>query len=302
MKDRYRRPFLSGYWKSLYNIDMEKNGFLFIDKEEGMTSRYVDNRLGKLFQTRKVGHLGTLDPFATGLLIVGINKGTKFFPYLSEDKKTYRASLVLGKKTSSGDKEGEVLDEKAVPPLSENQIEGVLHSFLGKSYQMPPMTSAIKINGKPLYQYAHQNITIERKEREIEIYSIKPLSFDGKTLLFEASVRKGTYIRTLGEDIALRLGTFGYLESLRRIEDANIDVSKAKKLSEITTEDILEPTPFLHFPTYPLSEEEWKDVSNGKKMRFLSKEKKLLLLYGDKAVFIYNRAENGIYIPERGLF
>ena len=281
---------------------MDKSGLLFIDKEEGMTSRFVDNRIGKLFGTRKVGHLGTLDPFATGLLIVGINKGTKFFPYLCEERKTYEASLVLGKKTSTGDKDGVILEEKPIPLLEEGQIEGVLQSFLGKSYQTPPMTSAIKIDGKPLYQYAHQNITIERKEREIEIYTIKPLSFDGKRLLFETSVREGTYIRTLGEDIASRLGTCGYLAALRRLVDANIDVSKAKKISDITEKDVLEPTPFLHFPTYSLSEEEWKDVSNGKKMRFPSNEKKLLLLFDKKAVFIYNRAENGIYLPERGLF
>lgn len=267
-----------------------------------MTSRFIDNRIGKLFGTRKVGHLGTLDPFATGLLIVGINKGTKFFPYLPEEKKTYKATLVLGKKTSTGDKEGEVLLEKEVPILDESKINEALQSFLGKSLQTPPLYSAIKIDGKPLYKYARENKTVERKEREIEIYSLKLLSFEEKRLTFEAVVKKGTYIRVLGEDIAAKLGTCGHLESLRRLEDAGISLSQAKHLSDITEEDIHDPTPFLKMPTYQLSPLEWKGVFNGRKISLSSNEKRLLLLFEGKAVFIYKNIGNNLFEAERGLF
>ena len=281
---------------------MCRSGLIFIDKEEGMTSRFIDNRIGKMFGTRKVGHLGTLDPFATGLLIVGINKGTKFFPYLSEEKKTYRATLLLGEKTTTGDKEGEVLLKKEVPPFDENKINEVLQSFLGKSLQTPPLYSAIKIDGKPLYQYARENKKVERKEREIEIYSLKLLSFEGKKLTFEAVVKKGTYIRVLGEDIARRLGTCGHLESLKRLEDAGIFLTQAKPLNEITEKDILDPTPFIKIPIYDLSAQEWKDVSNGRKISLPSSEKRLLLLFEGKAVFIYRKISDQLFEAERGLF
>lgn len=281
---------------------MNENGLVLIDKEEGMTSRFIDNQIGKLFLTRKVGHLGTLDPFATGLLIVGVRKGTKFFPYLPEGKKRYQATLVLGAKTLTGDKEGELLFKKEVPDLEKSTILRVFEGFLGKSLQKPPLYSAIKVDGKPLYKYARENKTVERKEREIEIYSLKLLSLEGNKISFEALVKKGTYIRVLGEDIAQKLGTYGYLESLRRLEDAGVSVSKAKRLSEITKEDILDPTPFLKLKTYSLSLEEWKDVFNGRKIRLSSNEERLLLLFEGKAVFIYKNIGDSLFEAERGFF
>ena len=127
------------------------DGIILLNKDKGMTSRNVDNAIGHLFHTKRVGHLGTLDPFATGLLVIGVNKGTKFLTYLDDSKKTYIAKLHLGKKTSTGDIDGEIFEEKDVPNFSQEEIEEVFASFLGEGEQIPPMTSAIKIDGVPLY-------------------------------------------------------------------------------------------------------------------------------------------------------
>ena len=149
---------------------MELNGLFLIDKVENMTSRDVDNAIQKKFQTRKVGHLGTLDPFATGLLIVGINKGTKLLSYIEDNYKTYIAVLKLGSFTTSGDLTGKVKENLAVPTLTNEEINRVLLGFLGKSMQKPPVFSAKKINGKELYKYAHKNQTVDENIiKDIEI-------------------------------------------------------------------------------------------------------------------------------------
>ena len=127
------------------------SGILLVDKAEGVTSRQIDNAIQKAFKTRKVGHLGTLDPFATGLVLVAVNKATKYLPFLDDSKKRDVASLRLGISTSTGDKDGEVVKEETVPSLSQGDIESALSSFLGESLQIPPMTSAIKVGGKALY-------------------------------------------------------------------------------------------------------------------------------------------------------
>ena len=142
---------------------MENGGLILIDKPEGMTSREVDNRIGRRFGTHKVGHLGTLDPFATGLLVVAVNRGTKFLPYILDGEKTYQAVLKLGQKNSSGDKTDPIIEEKEVPELDEKKIQDALASMLGKQLQTPPMTSAKKVDGVALYKQAHKGVEVERK-------------------------------------------------------------------------------------------------------------------------------------------
>ena len=203
---------------------MEKNGLIFIDKQVGMTSRDVDFQIMKIFGTKKVGHLGTLDPFASGLLVVGVNEGTKLLSAFEESEKTYEAELILGKKTNTGDLTGEVVEEKDVPEIDDRLINVTLKTFLGKSTQTPPMYSAIKVNGRPLYSYARNNETVDVADREIEIRQIALLKYykEEKKIHFFVTVSKGTYIRTLGEDIAEKLGTVGYLKNLRRLAVNNI--------------------------------------------------------------------------------
>lgn len=285
-----------------------KDGIILIDKEEGMTSRAVDNALGKKFGTRKIGHLGTLDPFATGLLILAINKGTKFLPYIDDSSKTYIASLKLGIKTSTGDRDGEEVIRKEIPPIDEEMIRKCFASFIGESYQTPPMTSAIKIDGVPLYKRAHKGEEIERKPRRIEVFSLDLLSFHEDNLLFSCTVSKGTYIRVLGEDIAEKLGTVGYLDNLRRMKISSFHVGNAKKIDEISEDDILEPTPFINALKHiNVKENEVEKIKNG--MSYASNidhGEMILLCHEDKALAVYkkNHKKEGktIYVSERGLF
>ena len=276
------------------------DGLLFIDKTEGITSRRIDNLIQKKFNQKKVGHLGTLDPFATGLLVVSLGKGGKCLPYLSQSPKTYIASLQLGKKTSTGDKDGEVIEERKVEAITDETIKKVLESFLGKSMQLPPMTSAIKVEGKPLYELAHKGIEIERKPREIEVYSIKLLFRLGKQIDFIVSVSSGTYIRTLGEDIADRLGTIGHLIALRRIQVGNIDISKAKPIDEVEEADVIDPAPYIDLPHLEIDEETVVKAKNGVKLD-IELEGETLLTHQGKAIAVY-APEGKAAISKRGLF
>ena len=274
-----------------------------LDKEEGMTSRKVDNLIAKKLQTKKVGHLGTLDPFATGLLLLAVGKATKFLSYLDSSYKTYIAKLVLGKKTDTGDLTGNQIEAKNVPSLDESYVKGVFAGFLGVSYQLPPMTSAIKIGGVPLYKLAHKGQSKDREKRRIEIRELSLLELHEDFLVFEAKVSSGTYIRTLGEDIAEKLGTVGYLESLRRTEIGSIPVSKAKKLDELSEIDLLPPSPFVSLERVFITPAQAIDVKNGKKIILpQAKREEVALFEGEEAIAIYAREEGTTFISKRGLF
>ena len=194
------------------------NGVLIVNKPEGITSQGTVSKIKKILNVNKCGHAGTLDPLATGVIPILIGSSTKISKYLIEHDKTYNATIKLGKQTATGDREGEIIKTAEVPELNENKIIEVLNSFLGKQIQTPPIYSAIKVDGKKLYEYARENKVIEIPKREIEIYQIKLIKFDKpkNTITFEVDCSKGTYIRTLCEDIAIKLGTVGYMESLLR--------------------------------------------------------------------------------------
>lgn len=278
------------------------NGIILLDKEEGLTSRKIDNRLQRLFGTRKVGHLGTLDPFATGLLVIGVNKGTKALTFIGDERKTYIATLVLGKKTNTGDLTGEFVEEREIKDYSDNEIVEALNSFIGKSQQIPPMTSAIKVNGQALYKSAHKGIEVERKPRDIEVFSISLINHIDNEVVFEVCVSRGTYIRVLGEDIAVKLGTVGYLSTLRRTKVNDIDIKDAKKLDDITESDLKNPCSMIKLPHYQLNDEEYLDATCGRKMKIKSDESVLLLEKDGDAVAVYKKNEYGMYESERGLF
>lgn len=278
------------------------SGILYVDKPAGLTSRALDNAVQKLFHTKKVGHLGTLDPFATGLLIVAVNQGTKSLAYLPDEEKTYQATLFLGKKTSTGDPDGDEIETKEVPSLTIEKIEEALSSFLGASTQLPPMTSAIKKDGIALYELAHRGETVERERRNIFIHDIRLLSYEGNILSFEATVSKGTYIRVLGEDIAEKLGTVGYLTSLRRVKVGDIRVEEAKPLDQIEESSLLDPSFAIALPHVEVDEAKEKDIRNGKAMSLDREEEKILFTRGGKALAVYKKKEKGLYLAERGLF
>ena len=277
-------------------------GILLVDKEAGMTSRKVDNLLQKRFLTKKVGHLGTLDPFATGLLIVAVGKATKCLPFLDSSFKTYEAELLLGSKTSTGDLEGEEILRKDPRIHEKQEIEETLSSFLGESTQIPPMSSAIKVDGVALYKLAHKGQEIERKPRKIVISSIRLLSQEGPRIRFQAEVSSGTYLRTLGEDIAERLGEVGHLVSLRRTKIGSVDVRKAKRIAEVSEGDLLNPLPFITLPKIEATEKQSEAIKNGKAMILDSHESEVCLFFQEEALAVYAKGEDGLYRSKRGLF
>ena len=282
------------------------DGFLFIDKPKGMTSQSVCNRIRKSFNIKKVGHIGTLDPFATGLLIVSLNKATKCEMFLSGDDKEYIATLKLGSKTSTGDIEGEVTESKEVKQYSIEEIKEALNSFLGESYQLPPMTSAIKINGQKLYELAHKGKEIDRPKRLIKVHEISLISYQDDIIVFKAKVSKGTYLRTLGEDIALKLGTVGHLIELRRSKVGPYKIEDSKPLDEISLNDIKSTFDVLKEDALvkEFDEAMIKDIKDGKINYLLedSKFDKILVINHSHEVIAMYIKEDDKYIFRRGLF
>ena len=277
-------------------------GIVFIDKEAGMTSRKVDNLLGRLFGTRKVGHLGTLDPFATGLLICGVNAGNKALRFARDEEKEYEATLKLGIATSTGDYTGEQIETKPVPTLSKEEVEKAVAELIKEKSQIPPMTSAIKVDGVALYKLAHKGEEISRDPRPIEVYESTLISYQDDEIVFRVKVSKGTYIRTLGETLANHLGTVGHLLSLRRLSIGPFAVEKSKRLNEITKNDLKNPMEVLgHMPIYLLTEQELFKVRNGVPLHIEKTEPEILLAYEGKAIAIYEKEGDNLYRSLRGL-
>lgn len=211
------------------------NGIIVIDKPEGFTSQDVVSKVKKILNIKKAGHTGTLDPMATGILPVMLGNYTKFSKYLIEHDKIYIAKVKLGKKTSTGDIEGDVIEEKEVKDYKTSELSKKVRSLIGKQLQKPPMYSAVKVKGKKLYEYAREGIEVEVKPREIEIYDTEFDSYNEETkeLKFVVSCSKGTYIRVLCEELAERLGTVGHMTELRRIKVDNFDLDYAIKLEDL---------------------------------------------------------------------
>ena len=187
-----------------------------IYKPRGITSFGVVKKIRKIVGEKKVGHGGTLDPFAEGVLVIGTSSDTKKLKKITDTDKTYTASIELGKTTNTLDLEGDVIERKKIPTLSEAKINKVLESFLGTSMQTPPMFSAKKIGGVKLYELARKNIIVDRKPTQIKISDINIINFNETNIVFTVSCSKGTYIRVLGKEIAEKLGTVGHLNSLIR--------------------------------------------------------------------------------------
>jgi len=215
-------------------------GVIIIDKPKGYTSHDIVNILRKELQTKKVGHTGTLDPNATGVLPILIGEATKISKYLIEHDKEYIATICLGEKTSTGDAEGEVIEEKQIVELNEEKIQTVLKSFLGKQMQTPPIYSAIKLNGKKAYEYAREGQDIKLEPREIEIKSINLIKYENKEITFKVECSKGTYIRVLCEDIAEKLETVGYMKNLTRTKVDKFNIQQAISLEELKEDKVLE--------------------------------------------------------------
>lgn len=212
------------------------NGIIIINKHKGCTSHDIVYKVKKMFN-EKVGHTGTLDPMATGVLPLLIGKGTQCSKYLINHDKIYNVTLQLGEKTDTADSEGKVIETKEVKEetLKKENIEKIFEKIKGKQEQIPPIYSAIKVNGKKLYEYARKGQEVEIKPRKIEIYNIELLNINEKQkqIEFQVSCSKGTYIRSLCEDIAQRLETVGYMLELKRIQVGNFNIKEAITIEQL---------------------------------------------------------------------
>ncbi len=206
------------------------DGILLIDKVEDETSFQVVNRIKKILGIKKVGHAGTLDPFATGLLIILLGQGTKLSPYLMAGEKTYRATLRLGVETDTQDLTGKILKTRSVPELDRAFIEEMAGEFIGEIEQTPPSFSALKVKGKRAYDLARKGLDVALQKRKVRVRQLEIISMNLPDVTFEVACSKGTYIRTLGNDLGRRLGPGGHLVALRRLSSFPFSVEESLAL------------------------------------------------------------------------
>lgn len=208
-------------------------GIVIIDKPTGRSSNHVLQQVKRLFDAKKAGHTGALDPLATGVLPICLGEATKVSSYLLDSDKRYHVTCLLGAVTDSGDSDGKVLSRSDIPQFSEQNIIDLLPEFIGEQDQVPPMFSALKYQGQPLYKLARQGIEVERKSRRITIYNIKLLSITAESFTLDVQCSKGTYIRTLVEDISHKLGSGGHVTMLRRVAAAGYKLEHAVTIEHL---------------------------------------------------------------------
>lgn len=259
------------------------DGILIIDKPAGITSHDVVAKVRRALKTKRVGHTGTLDPLATGVLVVCVEKATKLVNYLTCDEKTYEVEMKFGIKTDTGDITGKIIDEYTNYDIDMNKIKRTLDKFIGKQEQIPPMYSAIKVNGKKLYELAREGIEIEREARKIEIFEIKNIEWKDETLKYTVHCSKGTYIRSLCEDIAGELGTIGTMTNLRRIQSGEFQVKDAIKIEDISEKKIISIEKL--FDKEIDVKNNLKELLNGMKIQCIRPDG-LYKLYADKFIGI----------------
>ena len=244
------------------------NGIVIVDKPQGWTSQDVTARLRRVFGTRRIGHGGTLDPMATGVLPVFVGRATRAVEFFEHAEKTYETVLLLGKKTDTQDVTGTVLEERAVD-VTKSQVEEVLTRFRGEIMQVPPMYSALKVNGQKLYELARKGKQVERQPRPVTVYELTVLSFENNRLSLRVRCSKGTYIRTLCEDIGEALGCLGCMEALRRTQAGEYRLEDAVALEDLlessTPESCLRgmDTMFARYSAVKLTANQEKRCRNG---------------------------------------
>ena len=219
------------------------SGVLLIDKPQGMTSQQVVSKVKYLLKSdvhdsKKAGHTGTLDPMATGLLPICLGEATKFSHYQLDAIKSYQAIIKLGEQTDTGDAEGEIIATSPVPHVTQAMLQSVTEQFLGEIMQVPPMYSALKKDGKKLYELAREGIEVERAARPLTIYELSLTPLSDQQLQLTVTCSKGTYVRVLAEDIAKALGTLGHLTALRRIRTGDFEIANAITLADFAALDI----------------------------------------------------------------
>ena len=283
------------------------NGIVIVDKPQGWTSQDVTARLRRVFQTRRIGHGGTLDPMATGVLPVFVGRGTRGVEFFEHAEKAYEAVLQLGITTDTEDISGEILEKQDVH-ISETEFTEILSQFRGKIMQVPPMYSALKVNGQKLCDLARKGKTVERQPREIEIFELTLLEFSGDTARLRVRCSKGTYIRTLCKDIGEALGCGGCMAQLRRVQAGEYTIDEAVPLQTLldadTPEDFLRPVDsmFRNFPAVTLSDKQEKRCRNGNSFSIALDPGTYRVYSKDNEFLALSRVEDGVMSTIKSFF
>lgn len=273
------------------------NGLLLINKDKNMTSRDVINKLNHIFSMKKIGHTGTLDPLATGVMVCLFGKYTKLVDLITGYDKEYIAEIKLGVKTDTLDITGNVIETKKVKITNEDILQ-VFNEFSKEYMQEVPIYSAVKINGNKLYEYARNNKLIELPKRKVNIYNLELISFNKDIITFKVKVSKGTYIRSLINDLCEKLNTIGTMNNLIRTKQGNFDIKDSYKLEEILNgnykfQNIKE---FLDYPVIEIPDKYIKKVENGNKVEnIFNIEDKVIFTKNNKDLAIYENKNNTLY-------
>ncbi|RYL29463.1 tRNA pseudouridine(55) synthase TruB [Acinetobacter piscicola] len=286
------------------------SGVFLLNKPLGISSNAALQKVRWLFRAEKGGHTGALDPLASGLLPICLGEATKFSHFLLDSTKRYQTTIQLGNSTTTGDVEGEILLEQAILELTEDKIQAVLKQFLGEIQQVPPMYSALKKEGRPLYELARKGIEIEREARPICIENIQLLAFTADSITLDVTCSKGTYIRVLGEDIAKALGTFGHLTYLHRIQtgqftlNPEFTIEYLESLTEQQREALLLPVyaPIAHFPKVQVPEGRAEYFSRGMESNIEHVATAQVVVFdGEKCLGLAEITEKKRLVPKRVL-
>ncbi len=284
------------------------SGVFLLNKPLGLSSNTALQKVRRLFNAQKAGHTGALDPLATGLLPICLGEATKFSHYLLDSTKRYQTTVKLGQTTTTGDVEGDVVLQREVPVLTAELIEQVLQRFRGEIQQVPPMYSALKRDGRPLYELARQGIEIERQARPVTIYQLKLVDFTNDSLVLEVTCSKGTYIRVLGEDIGEALGCGGHLTHLHRTQTGHFEIIPSytieylETLTEAERDALLLSVyaPVEHFPRVQLPEGREKYFGNGQESNIEHEAAAEVLVFnGDLCLGLAEITDKKRLVPKR---
>lgn len=282
--------------EQIMKLSMENtfNGVLIVDKPEGLTSRDVVNRVSKILGTKKVGHTGTLDPLATGVLVVTVGKCTKLCDVLTSEYKEYIASFKLGFETDTLDITGTTI-KTSNKEINEYDLIEIINSFKGKYMQEVPAFSAVKVDGVRLYEYARKNEMIDLPKREVEVTDLEIINIDKDTVTIKCLVSKGTYIRSLIRDIGEKTSTYATMTSLRRTKQGKFSIEDAISLSDIDNRNykILDLEEILtDYKVIDMDEELLKKVTNGVKLELKYSERFLIFKYNSDVIALYKKNDN----------
>lgn len=276
---------------------LTNSGILLVNKPKGLTSYDVVHQVKKTLGTKKVGHSGTLDPLATGLLVIGVNQGTKLLPLLPKAQKTYIAKVLIGTKTDTYDITGNVVETKEEVMPKKEDITKVLTSFLGESTQIPPMYSAKKINGKKAYELARKGIEVELKPQLINIDEIDLLAVNDKEFSFKVSVSKGTYIRSLIQDICNKLNIIATMSELERVSTDGFKINQAIEINNINYDKLIKIDDYLK-EKYKVKQTSSKNIKNGGKIKIENDEFPILFTDEEnQAIGLYDKYQDNFAKP-----